>query len=728
MFGRHYQGHRVSCWHFSLIVFVLVSITAGPGPLRAQTSWIQPGVGNWFEAANWSNGVPNIAVDATINNAGTSRILSQDAAAKVLVIGGEPSGNLQVEAGGSLTASEVSIGGTLPSTGVLTISGTGSRLYSPVGRIAYRGNGEFSIANGASASIRDIVVGWSSQTNGLLTVDGEGSVLENHDGGFQIGFFGDGEVSVENGGFVDSDGAFVTVGRSSGSGRVLVSGPGSRWTARTVQIGNDGYGEVVVSAGGRFVSRDVRNDSDAFFGPTMVVTGHGSSWQVTNQLVIDDFADLSVSEGGIVSSEISTLAVRALSNPTVTVAGPGSIWNSGALEIGVFGDGELEVTSGGNVFSDSATVAAQFQSVSKVLITGLGSEWNVEQGLIIGHRGRWAELTVNNGGMVSNGGGTIAIQEQTVGKVVVDGAGSTWTNSATLIVGQGGTAQLEIRDGALVASDSAFIALLVGSEGLVRVRGAGSRWDAGSALSIGYFGGAATMTITEGGFVGADNIIFGRQGVVATATGGTFAGDITLSLGGRLFNDGVVEGNIAVTGGGVLTGSGIFDGAVTVGAGGIVSPGSSPGTMSTPQTAWNTGGKYLWEISALASAGGGEGSVAGWDFWNTGALTIGGAFTIEMISSTGAGTLGAPAGWDPRLSSRWRIATADNASFTSLANLTLDTSDFTGPLGGGSFSLSASADGRDLFIDFAAVPEASSATCTMLAGIAVLAVARRRNV
>ena len=51
-----------------------------------------------------------------------------------------------------------------------------------------------------------------------------------------------------------------------------------------------------------------------------------------------------------------------------------------------------------------------------------------------------------------------------------------------------------------------------------------------------------------------------------------------------------------VNAGGTLAGSGSFDALVEVN--GVISPGNSPGTMSTGTQTWNDGGSYLWEINA----------------------------------------------------------------------------------------------------------------------------------
>jgi hypothetical protein len=245
-------------------------------------------------------------------------------------------------------------------------------------------------------------------------------------------------------------------------------------------------------------------------------------------------------------------------------------------------------------------------------------------------------------------------------------------------------------------------------------------------LSLGYFGGTATVQVEDGGSASAAQILFGNRGALYTANGGTLTGNVILGLGGTLHNDGQVVGDITVSGGSHLSGSGIFDGIVTIGDGGVFSPGASPGYAATTETFWNPDGRFLWEINATAAAGGSEGNTVGWDLWNAGGLSIGGPFTIALATLTQENEEGPLLGWDPTLSQSWRIATTNNGAFASLGNLVLDTSAFLGPLAGGEFHLVASTDGRDLYVNFTAVPEASTLLFAGLGGI-MIALCKRRK-
>ena len=56
-------------------------------------------------------------------------------------------------------------------------------------------------------------------------------------------------------------------------------------------------------------------------------------------------------------------------------------------------------------------------------------------------------------------------------------------------------------------------------------------------------------------------------------------------------------GNLTIKAGGVVKGSGSTDATMTINAGGILSPGNSPGTLTTGSQTWNDGGTWIWEVN-----------------------------------------------------------------------------------------------------------------------------------
>ncbi|MET0263880.1 MAG: hypothetical protein ABW223_13335, partial [Rariglobus sp.] len=81
-------------------------------------------------------------------------------------------------------------------------------------------------------------------------------------------------------------------------------------------------------------------------------------------------------------------------------------------------------------------------------------------------------------------------------------------------------------------------------------------------------------------------------------------------------------GNVIVNAGGTLAGTGIISGAVDVS--GTLAPGiNAVGTLTTGAQTWQSGGRYNWDISALASSPG----------TNSDLLTINGALTVNSGTS-----------------------------------------------------------------------------------------------
>ena len=83
------------------------------------------------------------------------------------------------------------------------------------------------------------------------------------------------------------------------------------------------------------------------------------------------------------------------------VAFPGTA--SGLLTIGVSGKGFLTIANGGTVSSVVGSVGSLPDSLGDVLVTGAGSTWTSNGGLIVGSFGT-GELSIVSGGTLSSSG------------------------------------------------------------------------------------------------------------------------------------------------------------------------------------------------------------------------------------------------------------------------------------------------------------------------------------
>jgi outer membrane autotransporter protein len=154
----------------------------------------------------------------------------------------------------------------------------------------------------------------------LARVGSGGASTNPRAGWFTIGWSGDGELIVSNGGDVISGETtignvpqLVTGGFDPYDARASVSGAGSTWTTDWLNVGTAGgdgqlrieNGGVVssdgASVGGGYVSNGVeRRDSTGL----VIINGAGSAWNIEGDLSIGDFGEgvLVLSNGGALSA------------------------------------------------------------------------------------------------------------------------------------------------------------------------------------------------------------------------------------------------------------------------------------------------------------------------------------------------------------------------------------------------------------------------------------------
>jgi autotransporter-associated beta strand protein len=193
---------------------------------------------------------------------------------------------------------------------------------------------------------------------------------------------------------------------------------------------------------------------------------------------------------------------------------------------------------------------------------------------------------------------------------------------------------------------------------------------------------------------------------------------------GRLVIEGaLVSSPVEVNRGATLLGGGSV-GPLTIRQGGVVSPGASPGTLSSGPQVWESGGVYLWEINR---AEGNKGADPGWDWFNvSGTLTIAATreapFTIRITSLTPGGNPGPVADFDSSGLYSWPLLSAsEGITGFDPQMFALDRSGFANDLGEGRFELSLI--GNDLALAF--VPE--PAAWGLIGGaLALLAAVRKR--
>ena len=208
------------------------------------------------------------------------------------------------------------------------------------------------------------------------------------------------------------------------------------------------------------------------------------------------------------------VAIGSTTNATgniLLVTGTGSSFsasgnNTNGMNLGDAASGNsVVISNGGSVTAVRFRVGNQASaSNNTVLVTGSGSvlSGGNPDGVVIGNAGSFNSITVSNGGLV-NAAGVVGLTSNAFGNsALLTGAGTTWSNSGSFILGQGGSGNsLTVSDGALItASSGLIIGRFAGStNNTVLVTGAGSTVRGiNSDISIGD-GGAGVLTVANGG-------------------------------------------------------------------------------------------------------------------------------------------------------------------------------------------------------------------------------------
>ncbi|PJG52832.1 autotransporter outer membrane beta-barrel domain-containing protein [Bradyrhizobium forestalis] len=349
--------------------------------------------------------------------------------------------------------------------------------------------------------------------------------------------------------------------------------------------------------------------------------------------------------GNWTPSGVPTNATNAFIDTTSPNAAIISSGNAQAqtVTIGFSATGGLTIQNGATL-SDSVGALGRFLGATgTATVDGAGSSWSNSADLSVGYSGA-GTLTIRNGGAVSNQSGHVGRGAGATGTVTVDGAGSSWTNHIALYVGNSGTGTLAIQNGGIVSNGAdAYIGMNSGAIGTVTVDGAGSSWTDGANLFVGQ-SGTGTLTISNGGAVsnGADGHIGANAGATGTVTvagaGSSWTNAGTLSVGEA------GTGTLTIASGGTVSNTTAVIGASS-GATGTV-------TVTGTGSSWTNAGNLTVGqdgSGTLAIAGGAVVSNAvgaiGANAGSAGTVTVSGAgsswtnSTILYVGQSGTGTL-----------------------------------------------------------------------------------------
>lgn len=594
---------------------LLLACTALAGfaalPAQAQT-WQGVFSGDWNDAGNWDNSaVPGALSDVVIGSYSNAPVI-----------------------GGGLVAnaSSVTIGAEF-NPSVLTVTGASTLFTS--GGPSFSGFGpdeEGHIVINANST-------WNSNDNVFIGLDGIGRLTLGGNSTSSVG------------------GAYIGMGQT-GDGAVSLSN--SDWTvSNLLVVGGAGDGELAAQFGSTVSSAEARIGALAG-GEGLVAIQSGSSWAVTDELFIGDEGDgrLIVSTGGTVTSDVGILGAQSGSYGFAWVNNAASSWTmTSALGVGYAGLGQMQIYDQGqvNVGTDAYIGVAEGGFGSIVIDTQ--GDLSIAGDLNAGIEGE-AMIFVEGGGTMSSTGARLGTLETGFGRVSVDGAGSGWTNTGSLVLGDFGNGRLTVANGAGVTNaGSTTLGLSPGGVGLLLVDNATFTTTDGLSVGGAGFGG---MTVVGGGTVtsaqnaGNASIGFGGTGTVSiSGAGSSWTNHDQLLVGIVDIGGNAGQGSLLVTDSAQFTNNGIAYLGFNAGSTGAVTV-SDNGTWTNTSALYvgneghgtliiEDGGSVSATNATIAAAQGSTGTVVangnGIVWSNSGGLAIGGAGEAELVVGTGATVL-----------------------------------------------------------------------------------------
>jgi fibronectin-binding autotransporter adhesin len=520
-----------------------------------------------------------------VSTGGPASITVQDAAA--LKVGGAFYLNYTDTAGGESTLTLT--GGTFAVTGNSFIGYAAMRTGPGTTSAAFYQSG--GIANLAGA----VTVGYLGTATNLLDVSGgsltaPGGLVVDNQGNGLVNIHGSGIVNVTNGLVIGQDASLATAGSVSlSSGTLAVTG--------NLTLGGSGLASFTRSGGALSVTGSLSVDGHA----QMILDGTVANVSTTFSRLTHTVGSTLVvvpETGNFASSEslIFTTA-PALSSTTNGIIGPWAVLAAS----GTNSSGDYLTTSGSTLAkatyvgtfagSTSSTVVS---TTSSSTLTNSTTAYAVKFGAATTTLGSTANLTLDSGGMIFNGGtvtgGTITIPNGIVPMVYA--GSSTASRIGSAIVSDYGLTGFGPGTLILSGSNSHLTGTIVVSDGAINVQNGLALGPSGSGNTVTVATGAAleiqgntalrsnpiTLNGTGSGSIGAlcnvqdNNSIAGAINLGSNSQIGITAGTLTLT--------GPVQGNYALTKTGtgtlVLTGtSGAAFPAFTVSSGMVTVQSSS---------------------------------------------------------------------------------------------------------------------------------------------------------
>jgi len=520
-------------------------------------------------AALFVVGLPARAVGAdTTLNSGTTTVSTGKNFGDSLYVATTGTATLEVIAGGYATNTRVYLGYDPGSSGVATVSGSGTWTNSTELDVGSFGTGTLivtggSILNGAgyigrfAGSIGEATVSGGTWSNGgSLVVGQDGTGTLNLNGGltssavsvlgFNVG--GVGTATLSSGTWANSGDLCVGLDGTGtlnlNGGLVSVAGTLSTGTSGTInlnaggtlQIGVGGttgvLGVSTLTNNGTLIFN--RSDASTYSG---MISGTGAVTKQGAGMLTFDGANSYSGGTTILSGTVSVVTGGSIDQPNANVIVGQSGGDSGSLNV-----------IGGLVNNSRSYLG--YDAGSNGTATVSSGTWASSHELYVGSSGT-GSLTISGSSVVTNGSAYLGSDAGSNGTATI--SSGTWSNSGGLLVGIGGTGTLNVSGGSVTSANIAGLGFAAGSLGTATV--SGGTWANSGEFYVGY-SGTGVLAISGSGVVTNSNAYVGYDaGSVGTATvssGTTTSGNLAVGSSGT--------GTLTMSGGLVTVGSTLSQG------------------------------------------------------------------------------------------------------------------------------------------------------------------------
>jgi len=381
-----------------------------------------------------------------------------------VTVGYDGWGAMSVLDGGLLTSAGGSVASGAAAEATVEVAGEGAewRLTGPL-TLGVSGRGMMTVSDGGRVTgATEGVVGFNAGSEGLVKVSGGGS-LWSVDGYLSIGRNGDstGRMRIENGAAVQC--ANASLAYLGGYGEAVVTGMDSNWDCSgNLFVGDWGEGELSVLDGGRAVTGGfaiLGKESGASGGAT--IRGADSSWDVADVLYVASLGQgaLGLYDRAAASCDSAIIGRLAGSVGTAEISGEDTLLEvMNNLHVGDMGDGNMTVSDGARVNCGGLVVGASGTGTGLLTVRGVGALVDVGYALEVGRSGGAGTLRVEDGGLVVvNGaagvtvrpGSGIELDGGAVLAAVCDLGGGGISGCGTLDADVTGTPDITARGGTL---------------------------------------------------------------------------------------------------------------------------------------------------------------------------------------------------------------------------------------------------------------------------------------